>query len=95
MLDQSEQQFGLVFLGDELLVGVVRLGAAGVGLVEQHHVEVGLQVLHRLREGGSSGQRAIDQNDGLASFPVGVELRVDVVLVNRDDGGFRPHVVSS
>ncbi|MCY1418182.1 hypothetical protein D9M71_337360 [compost metagenome] len=88
MLDQSEQQFGLVLLGDEFLAPVVRLGAAGVWLVECHDVEVRLQVFHRLREGGGRRQRAVDQDDGLACFPVGVELRVDLVIVNIDDGGF-------
>src|SRR5690606_38827829 len=84
------------FLADEAGVVVMRLGLAGIGLVEEHHVEVRLQVLHCLRERGGRRQGAVDQNDGFPGLGVAVELRVNLVLaVNLDDGGFRPHVVSS
>ncbi|MNN39667.1 hypothetical protein D3C81_1537150 [compost metagenome] len=96
MLDQVEEDVSLGLLADEAGVVVMRLGLAGIGRVEQYHVEVRLQVFHCLRERGCRRQGAVDQDDGRLGFRVAVELRVNLVLaVNLDDGGFRPHVVSS
>ena len=61
-LDQLQQDARLLLLGNRPPIAVVLLGLTRVGLVEQHHIEVRLQVAHRLGKGGSGGQRAIDQN---------------------------------
>lgn len=56
LFDQFEQDAGLVFLGDRLVVMVVRLRLAGIGLVVKHHIELGTQVFDRLREGCGGGE---------------------------------------
>lgn len=96
VLDQIQQDRGFVFLADAVFVAVVRPGAAGVGLVEKHHVELGGEVLDGLREGSGCRQRAVDQNDGLLSRRVGVKLRVYLVRpVNIDDSECWLHMYSS
>lgn len=86
MVDQVEQDRRFVFLADAVVVAVVRPRLAGVGLVEEHHVELGGEVFDRLREGGGGRQRAVDQDDGLLGLGVGVKLRVYLVRpVHIDD----------
>ena len=96
LFDQLQQDDGFIFLADRPAMAVVRLGLAGVGLIVKHHIELWLQVLDGLRKGGGGGQRAVDQDDGLARAGVGIELRVYLerpVYIDDSDGWL--HVVSS
>ncbi|MNY07398.1 hypothetical protein D3C86_1402000 [compost metagenome] len=95
MLDQLQQDVRFVFLGQRLVVAVVRFRLAGVGLIVEHHIELAVEVFDRLGECGSGRQRAVDQDDGLAGAGAGVKLGVNLVSsVNIDDSDGWLHVVS-
>lgn len=96
MVDQLQQDLAFDFLRQHLLVPVVGLGLARVGLVIQHDVELRMKVLDGLCKRRGSGQRAVDQNDGLLCGVCAIELRVNPILtlyIQHSD--FWPHVIDS
>lgn len=96
VLDQLEQDVRLGLLGEQAFLAVVRLGLAGIRLVVQHHVELRVQVAHRLGEGRRGGQRTIDQDDRLLGAMRAMELRVNPVLpLDIKYSDFWPHVIDS
>ncbi len=72
---------------------VVAPRLAGIRQIEQHDVEMRLQVAEGLGKGCQGGQRAIDQQDGPCGRPAAMQLRVDPVSsLNIQHSDFRFHL---